>query len=414
MAHLYRPTYTRPVPASAEIVTVNRVRFARWRGRKDREFLAPLCEGDPSKCRVEIDCWWCEYEDHKGVRRREKCYADRLASETKMLEIRQRIDRIRSGDVSEGVQRRLGRDLADLIAEWKEDMEGRDVSAGFIALSLARVNRVVSLVKAGRPADLTDTAVARVLRKMRDRPARPVSAKTSNHYQAAVHSFLLWCVKEKCVESDPMAAAKALEVDSRKTFERRALTIDEVTRLIAATRKKKRPGLSLDSHARAMLYLTAVYTGFRLKELASLTKASFRLDPPMPQIDLHGRSSKNKKGANQPVPEPVAGQLREWLATLPDDGPVWKASRWSYGGAAFMLRGDLKAAGIPPNTEQGRVDFHSLRTTFGTLLALSGVPIQHAQRLMRHSNPAITMRHYTKLLAGDLAGQLGKLPVPDA
>jgi hypothetical protein len=40
------------------------------------------------------------------------------------------------------------------------------------------------------------------------------------------------------------------------------------------------------------------------------------------------------------------------------------------------------------------------------------VPIQHAQKLMRHSDPKITMAFYAKLGSADLAGQLDKLPPP--
>ncbi len=51
---------------------------------------------------------------------------------------------------------------------------------------------------------------------------------------------------------------------------------------------------------------------------------------------------------------------------------------------AFNL--DLEYAGIEKKDQRGRtLDIHSLRHTFGTLLALSGVMPRTAMDLMRHS-----------------------------
>jgi hypothetical protein len=57
---------------------------------------------------------------------------------------------------------------------------------------------------------------------------------------------------------------------------------------------------------------------------------------------------------------------------------------------------DCHRAGIPKRDTEGRtVDVHSLRTTFGTYLALSGVTPRVAMELMRHSQIGLTMRVYT-------------------
>jgi integrase len=57
---------------------------------------------------------------------------------------------------------------------------------------------------------------------------------------------------------------------------------------------------------------------------------------------------------------------------------------------------DCRRAGIPKRDSEGRtVDVHSLRTTFGTYLAMSGVAPRVAMELMRHSQIDLTMRVYT-------------------
>jgi len=57
------------------------------------------------------------------------------------------------------------------------------------------------------------------------------------------------------------------------------------------------------------------------------------------------------------------------------------------------------------------VDLHSLRHTFGTLLARSGVHPRTAMELMRHSDIRLTTKIYQHLDLADTAGAINKLPV---
>lgn len=63
--------------------------------------------------------------------------------------------------------------------------------------------------------------------------------------------------------------------------------------------------------------------------------------------------------------------------------------------AARMPRIDLDASGIAYETADGLADFHSLRHTFISNLAASGVHPKLAQQLARHSTIALTMDRYT-------------------
>ena len=53
---------------------------------------------------------------------------------------------------------------------------------------------------------------------------------------------------------------------------------------------------------------------------------------------------------------------------------------------------------------------HSLRVTFGSMLAAAGVPLTTAQHLMRHSDPKLTASVYTDPAVLDLRGAVSKLP----
>lgn len=412
MAHLYQPKYTQKIPLSgAEFTTKNKIRQVSWTGKKGKKITGVVSPKDPTRCTITTDCWWIEYRDHEGKLCREKAFQDHRASLKKMHAIEDRIEAIKGGNLSPASQHRAGKLLGDLIDEWRDSMEARDLSSDHIKASYSRVKKVCEAIEAITPADITPSKVAKYLKDMRERSIRPMSPQTSNHYLASLHSFCHWCVSQRYVDADPLASAKPVEANSRRTFERRALTMDEIERLLHSAKHGDYHNNQLSGMERVALYTVAIYTGLRVAELASLTREDFQLDGPSPMISVHARSTKNKKGRHQPIPQTIALSLQEWLATTPTEGPVWGGYRWKTGKAAKMLRLDLKLAGIK-STPKAKVDFHSLRTTYGTLLALAGVPIQHAQKLLDHSEPGLTARHYTKLLASDLSDAVGKMALP--
>jgi integrase len=70
---------------------------------------------------------------------------------------------------------------------------------------------------------------------------------------------------------------------------------------------------------------------------------------------------------------------------------------------AALFRSDLKRAGIAARDEHGRVlDFHAMRHTTATRLAINGVPIKQAMAILRHKTIAMTAEVYGRLQRGDV------------
>ncbi|MBL9214825.1 MAG: tyrosine-type recombinase/integrase [Opitutaceae bacterium] len=57
-----------------------------------------------------------------------------------------------------------------------------------------------------------------------------------------------------------------------------------------------------------------------------------------------------------------------------------------------------------------RMDFHALRATFCTMLAVNHVPLADAMQLMRHSDQKLTMKLYTDASQLELATSVAMLP----
>ena len=76
-----------------------------------------------------------------------------------------------------------------------------------------------------------------------------------------------------------------------------------------------------------------------------------------------------------------------------------------------MLRTDMANAGLPECDESGRArNFHSLRHSFCSNLARSGIAPKVAMDLMRHSDINLTMRRYTHTVLPERASAINALP----
>ena len=84
--------------------------------------------------------------------------------------------------------------------------------------------------------------------------------------------------------------------------------------------------------------------------------------------------------------------LRRRLAGCLPTSPIFDIPR----SLIIRFNGDCRRAGIPKRDAENRtVNGHSLRTTFCTYLAMSGVSPRVAMELMRHSRIELTTRVYT-------------------
>ena len=430
MAHIFRPTYTKVIPNENPTLKVSG-RNVSWVGRKGDRVVATICENDSDRCRVTSKVWHIRYTDEKHIPRTVAAFTDKASSERKMVDIVRQVERLLRGEISEQQAARADKSLGDMIEMWRADMLARAVTERFATMVANRVKRLCRECGVRQAQQLNPGLVARTLAEMR---TAGTSVQTSNHYQTNLRTFVTWSINNHLLDGDPLKGSKSIVMGGRQTFERRALTRDEIDRLILQVGNRNKRLVGMSGPDRQALYACAIYSGMRVGELASLTRASFHLDNDPPYLTVRAGNTKSKKQRDIPVPAEIANLLRAWLETRPPVGNVWPQTNWTRGGAGVMLRRDLIACGIAEETvgtspafardaistrngpTVAKIDFHALRTTYATILATSGVPIQHAQRLLGHSSPILTMKHYTKLTIDDLGDQVCKIevkPVPE-
>lgn len=235
--------------------------------------------------------------------------------------------------------------------------------------------------------------------------SKPNAAYIGKH--ARQFTRWLWR-KRKLLDSDPLAG---MDLPSQKVVgKRRALTADELARLLTTAGDSGTIFRGLTGTDRVALYATAVTTGFRVEELSVLTAAHFHMDAETPVVKLSGEYTKNGEEAVQPIAPGVVRQIRPLLTRRPS-GPLWPGT-W-YERAARMLRHDLATAGIPATTAEGKADFHALRHTFVTLLGQSS-SLKATQKLARHSTPILTVDRYSHADMAEMAKAVATIPLGGA
>ena len=477
MAHVFKPTYTKPVPAEAEIVTKKGERFARIK-KDGKTVLAPLSE-DGTKIVLESRIYHVRYKAQDGTWKRAKGYSDKDATQALGVRLERGVAR-GIENLDDPYEDHNRRSLAEHLAEFKAHLEAQnnspehvhkvvaccslvfqgcgfktipDISASGVEewLAAARKKSRVTTPEipmagtAGSYRDIgaafgvsakavekwkadgapiqrnqeNDLAAIAAWRRGRQTGRGGVSVQTSNHYLRSLKRFTRWLVKRERIGSDPLADLAALNTRVDRRHDRRALDPADFHALLNAA--KRGPVVEgIDGPDRAMLYLLAGWTGFRRKELASLTRRSFQLEGNPPIVTVNAAYARNKRRDSIPLHPVVVAWFREWLESKPGLGadeplfPLRNPGGSSWRKTGKMMKTDLKAAGLPYKDEAGLyADFHSNRHTFISSLGRAGVSTTMAQKLARHSTPTLTANVYTHLGLGDKADAIASLPAPE-
>ncbi|MCD8139200.1 MAG: tyrosine-type recombinase/integrase [Planctomycetaceae bacterium] len=386
-----------------------------------------------------IQKWSVDFRDHDGIVRRVAAFKDRSAS----LELERSLKKLVAlrmagagpdaelsrfpescpGEIREkladwniisGERAAAGRDIDRHVADWRIELEARGNTDRHVKTFTSKVTAVAN---ACQWRFLTDISLLDAQNWLTDQKRAGKSAATCNTYIRASKGFCAWLVKEKRANENPLAYWSLLNEKSDRRYQRHAFTLEEMGLLLAATEDGP-VHHGMTGVDRALLYRTAVETGFRWSELHSLTRGSFDFNAEPASLTIQAAYAKNGKEDTITLRNELAADLKSRMGLFL---PAAKAftGMWKDKGAA-IIREDLEAAGILSRDsddnlvitdEYGMIyDFHCLRATFATLLNKARVPLATAQRLMRHSDPKLTANIYTHVMLDDKAEALAKLP----
>lgn len=316
--------------------------------------------------------WWMKRKVNGKVIRRSLGVRDKRAALLKQAEYLRSLE-LRDAGVETYAETRTS-DVASVVDEYEAELTRRGRSPGHLRCTLLRVRRLLDGARS--LADVTPKWIRECLCEV-TRQYR-LSGKTANYYRTALHGFFAWLIKEERWGKNPVATIERMAQEEPRR-QRRALDRSEIQRLLSAAPRQ-----------RALVYWLAIMSGLRRGELCQLKWGD--LDVERGTIRLRASTTKNRQDAQQVVPGEVLTALEARRGNARSGECVFRSIP-----RVETLRKDLAAAKVAEETDEGVIDFHSLRVTYATLLARAGVPLAQAQRLMRHSTPVLTANVYTKL-----------------
>lgn len=321
--------------------------------------------------------WHADYVDSSGKRIRRSTKTANKQAAQKLLDQW----RLTAIEQQSGVE--TSATLQTLISEYESYLDGK--AERHQAQTITKIRRIVDAAgwRYARQITRYETeTIVRQLPSLRDMGnGQPMSLRTQSHYITSIKAFTRWLATIRlALVRDPLVGLKKPSWEQDRRLVRRFL-LPEEWRWLAMT-------------PNAILYETAIQTGFRASELMALKPASLRDD----HLFLAAKYTKNRRNAKQFVTPELATKLAHAL-------PFGEVS-------AKMLRSDLAIArwlaanndhhGILAAVDaEGRViDMHSLRHTCGAWLAIQGTSPKIIQAVMRHQSITMTLDVYGHLMPG--------------
>ena len=204
--------------------------------------------------------------------------------------------------------------------------------------------------------------------------------RTLNNYYEAARAFFNW-VDRVYEIPNPLKRVESLEVAMKYPQGPRAFTADELRKLFAVTKPRRR-----------FFYRVLAFSGLRRKEAKRLCWGDVHLEG-KPGLFLRPEATKASRADWLPILSVLVAELR---AARPEN---WKANMLVFPrGVADpdTLRRDMMKSGIPVIDALGRpVGIHTFRRTFISQLQRAGVHPRVIMQLARHKSLRLTDWTYT-------------------
>jgi len=217
---------------------------------------------------------------------------DKQVAEQKLRKILQEEQRGRDGILAPKIQRDavsapVLMHIKDYIADRRA--VGRDEK--YVCELDKKLQKLATECDWQRVAEITPESFCTWRAKQRKSP------KTLNEYLNAICGLMNWL--EPRIGNNPLRHVQKVQTNGTEKLSRRALTPDELGRLIEM------------SGPRGVVYLVAARTGIRRGELAQIQWRDVHLDTTQPFITVRASVAKNHLHAMQPLTSDAVDALRE-------------------------------------------------------------------------------------------------------
>jgi integrase len=372
--------------------------------------------------------WYAEWFDHVGkritrsTRTTDKRSAERIAGKWEADAALRRANVI--DPRLEQLAQQGERSIKDHLQDFRAALDSANRTVKHIDHVIGVVQKIAKSAGFVTIRDISVDAVNRYASDLR----RTKSTRTVQSHLGALKQFTNWLTRTHKLPFDPLSSVRKPNPNSDRKRERRMVLPSEWLWLKSTTEGSPRR-FQMAGIERAALYDLAIQTGLRAAELRSLRRSSFQLDAEQPYVICYAKSTKNRKTCRQFIQPELARTLKHLFSDKsPGEAAFSLPTKWRM---AAMMRKDtetarkayVEAAKDNPNeferrqndqflllkTEDGELDFHSLRHSCGAWLAQTGAHPKAIQSIMRHSSITLTMDQYGHLFPDEQARVIERL-----
>lgn len=357
--------------------------------------------------------WQAQYTDHTGklaqksTKTRDKKTAAQILAYWE-TESAKRISGMIDPSV-ERIQKQSLRPIDDHKAEWIRSLESKGNAEVHTDRHASRLQAIIDYCGWIIAADITPESLDRFTASLR---MRNRSNQTVAHYVQAAKQFTRWLTRTNRLSRNPLETSTKPNPNADRRRIRRMLLPAEWIWL------KK---VSAD---RSVLYELAIQTGLRSGELRSLHPGHLQLTGKHPHVLVRSAETKDSEIARQYL-------TRDFAVALASRNPANRQAVFDLPDAHYMakmIRDDLQVARaawidrpesskedaesdflLAKNDAGENLDFHALRHTCGSWLAIEGVHPKVIQTVMRHKSITLTMDTYGHLFPNSEPEAIEKL-----
>ena len=216
------------------------------------------------------------------------------------------------------------RAVEEHLSDFESHLTAKGNTPSYVRQTIFRIRAILTGCRVTYWSDVQGSKVQQFISTVRA-GKKPASAQTQNYYLRDFKSFCRWAVADGRLNQSPVEHLRPLSaarVRSDRRHERRAMSVDEATRLLKATvAAPERHGMT--GPERAMLYRLAIETGLRASEMRSLTRSSFNLAGRDPTVTVEAAYTKNREFAELPLRPETAAALKAHLANKLPAAPAF-------------------------------------------------------------------------------------------
>jgi hypothetical protein len=200
--------------------------------------------------------WYVSYTDHLGRRRTKKGFTDKTLSEQLGAKLENEA-MLRTRGLIDPDDERIATQKATLVTVHLEAFERSLApnSEKYVKLLMNRIRRLVKECGFEVAGDMNPDKVAETLAAIWEK--EKFGHRTYNHYVQAIHSFGNWLVTSRRLPSNPVIGLERLNPDVDVRHPRRALTPEEVAKLVESARTSDEEIQCYSGEARARVYITS-------------------------------------------------------------------------------------------------------------------------------------------------------------